>query len=174
MNVKIITDVDHHIRSTQVQPCHVLYKLDIVDLYTNMNRADIIAVVDQISEEPSLCCPRSHTRRFVEAVSGLCLSDNTLFIFNSKVYRKLSGLPQGAPDSGLLAYILLDYTLQIHHHATFINCGVVFYHKYVDDFLFYFLVDKRLELVQLVQFHTGLSFSIEAEVMCASACFCVL
>lgn len=167
MNVKNVSDVAHLIRSTIMRPGHVLYKLDIVDMYTNMNRADILSVVNQFSQSPAYMARGRLPGILLMRCLELCLGDMTLFSFHGKVFRQISGLPQGAPDSGLLACILLDHTLQVHHYSIFINCAVVFCHKYVDDFLFYLPHDKQQELLSLLQFHTGLSFSVEAEVSCA-------
>lgn len=164
MNVRNVTEVAHYIRSAKVKPGHVLYKLDIVDMYTNMSRADILSVVGQFLKSPAYVDRGRLSSGLLMRCLELCLGSKTLFSFGGRVYRQISGLPQGAPDSGLLACILLDYALQIHHYAIFINCGVVFCHKYVDDFLFYLPDGKRSELLQLLQFHTGLPFSVEAVV----------
>lgn len=163
INVKDVNKVAHHIRSLRLSPGNVFIKLDVSDMYTMMERSEIMGVLTRFVESPVFLARGRLPGQMMLRCLEMCLGDKSLFTFNGLVYRQVCGLPQGAPDSGLLACILLDYTIQAHHHAIFIQNSVLLCHKYVDDLLFYLPADKQLSLMTTIQSCLGLAFTSEEE-----------
>lgn len=76
-------------------------KVDIVDMYTNMDRVRYWAYwryfgVDWYAQYGTL---RMHNMLLLWQCLELCLDKSVLLTYGGKVYLQLRGLPQGAYDS---------------------------------------------------------------------------
>lgn len=80
---------------------YAVFKLDIEDMYTNMDRVEIKNLIRHIVSSPSYRQGNYLDGDLLMECVDLCLGDNTLFTYRDKVYQQLRGLPQGACDSGL-------------------------------------------------------------------------
>lgn len=162
-NVRNTDEAAHRLRSTIVFRDFEFIKLDIEDMYTNMDRVEILNMVRHLVSTEHYIEGKYLDGQLLMECLELCLGDNTLFTYNGRTFRQLQGLPQGACDSGLLATMLLDLTLQIHHFDIFINNRVVWCMKYVDDLCFFVHKDYKECLRQLISYVTQLSYTIEEE-----------
>lgn len=166
MNVKNISHVAHGIRALQMRSGYVFAKLDVHEMYPTMDRFEILNVISRLIHSPAYKARGLLSPELFMKIFELCMDSHLLFCYNDQVYRQVKGLPQGAPDSGLLACIYLDHILQSYHHNIFVKRRVVLWYKYVDDILFYLPETEQECLVAVLQNHTGLKFTIEREEPC--------
>lgn len=162
-NVSNIDDAAAKLRSCLSWPGFEFMKLDIEDMYTNMDRIEIINLVRHIVSSPIYRTGNHLDGDLLVECLELCLGDNTLFTYDGAVYKQLRGLPQGACDSALLATLLLDHILDVNFHEIISNNHVVFFMKYVDDFCFFLPRGNKDRLHEVLTYYTQLSYTAEAE-----------
>lgn len=105
--------------------------------------------------------PRS---RFLEILK-FCLMENNYFIYDTKVYNQIFGMPMGNPLSPTIADIVLDTLLddvmtELDKRKIYIR----YITKYVDDILAVIKIDDKDEILKtLNSYHQKIQFTVEVE-----------
>ncbi|XP_075170176.1 uncharacterized protein LOC142242497 isoform X2 [Haematobia irritans] len=164
-NVCNIDTVALSIREILICPNYKFVKIDVENMYPNMNRTDILYSLEHFLSLPCVvqCCPVEP--KLLLACIRFCLNEYILFTYGGQIYHQVQGLPQGACDSGLLATIYLDHRFQIHYYNIFIANGIVHWHKYIDDILLYIPTQQLDSLLEALQEATSLTFTVDQEDM---------
>lgn len=137
-----------------------MVSFDIVSLFTNI---PVNLALNTIEEQWNLISEKTNIPKdlFLRMLR-FCLLDANYFVFQSKFYKQIFGMPMG----NLLSTIIADITTKILLDSTRNNFGYTpkIFAKYVDD-IFTIIPKNSIEktLNALNSFHPRIQFTVELE-----------
>jgi len=136
-NISNVNDVVKKLHNLMVGGDCSFRKFDFVDMYGNINKTKAYAFLEDYMKTTLDLkeCPIG-TERLLQILKFNFYSLNKLS-YDGKVYIQVDGLPQGAPDSGQIATIYVDYKLQIAFALLKEPFQLALFLKYVDDIIVY-------------------------------------
>ncbi|XP_044577776.1 uncharacterized protein LOC123260626 [Cotesia glomerata] len=159
-NVKNSTEFVEFANEVQLPPGFVLISLDVVSLFTNIQKNLVIELVEENWTEISgvLKCEKRFLLDLIE-----CSFDMSFFVFKKKVYLQVDGTSMGCPSSSALANLVMFYILKrVLNKLPFL---VPFLKLYVDDTL---LAVPETEVDRVLSFFNReqqkIQFTMEREV----------
>jgi hypothetical protein len=108
-----------------------LCSFDIVNVYTNIPKNDIITITKNILQNYDI---NIDTQKEIIQLMNTLLEQN-YFQHDHKYYKQTNGLAMGAPTSAILAEIYIQNTEHTQIYDILIKQHIIAYFRYVDDIL---------------------------------------
>lgn len=102
------------------------FSLDVVSLY---NSIPVYETVNNVAQRIGSTHIRNFNRDDIASLLKVVL-DNVYFIYNTTIYRQITGLPMGSSVSGILVILFMDI---LEKNALTSDCHIEIYSRYVDD-----------------------------------------
>lgn len=138
------------IQRNGLKPGHSIISFDIVSMYTNINTASAMRIIQEqyltISKHTTvpMCV-------FIQALECL-MKHNLLFTANNAIYKQTKGLPMGGKLSKILSEIVTaNGTAAAIKKAISEGYDFSFIHKYVDDYIIGVNIDNESRTVEKLQ-----------------------
>jgi hypothetical protein len=126
-------DIDSNTR-----PC----LFDITNMYTNIPTDSIIHIITMIMNNNYI-----DTNTIHEIILINTILEQNYFQFDNKYYKLKEGLAMGAPTSGILSEICLQYIEHTHVSKILQNHNIIGYYRYVDDVLIIYNINKAIPYI---------------------------
>lgn len=132
-----------------------LISLDVVSLFTNTPIDIALKYIDNHFQELNSTIPINNLHNLINFVFN-----NSVFIFDSRVYKQIFGCPMGSPLSPVIANLAL---LQLENDIMLnLNFEVPLYVRYVDDILLCLPQDRIQQVAnEFNSYNERLKFTIE-------------
>jgi hypothetical protein len=147
-NIKNTQELLKNLKHTPILPHYNLASLDITNVYSNIPVNETKTILGNI-----LTHNGTETRTQQELLKWYnIISKQNYFTHNKQIAIQHDGLPMGAPSSGLIAEIFLQYIEHLHLPHLTKRHKIIDYYRYVDDILIVFdtshsnIHHKRLQL----------------------------
>jgi hypothetical protein len=108
-----------------------LCSFDIVNMYTNIQKNDIITITKNILQNYDT---NIDTKKEILQLRNTILEQN-YFQYDHKYYKQTDGLAMGAPTSGILAEIYIQNLKHTQIYNILIKQHIIASFRYVDDIL---------------------------------------
>ena len=133
-NIKNTQELLKNLKHTPILPHYNLASLDITNVYSNIPVNETKTILGNI-----LTHNGTETRTQQELLKWYnIISKQNYFTHNKQIAIQHDGLPMGAPSSGLIAEIFLQYIEHSHLPHLTKKHKIIDYCRYVDDILIIF------------------------------------
>jgi hypothetical protein len=161
-NIKNTQELLKNLKDTPILPHYNLASLDITNLYSNIPVKETKAILGNILTH-NRTAPQTQQEllRWFEIITG-----QNYFTHKKQIAVQHDGLAMGAPSSGLIAEIFLQYIEHSHLPHLTKKHKIINYCRYVDDILIIFDANhsNTLEITKdFNSLHPKLQFTAETE-----------